>query len=149
MKARLRERWLQLPLRDRQLCGVLAVFLLIVVSVYGLWLPARQRLETAQALHFKRLAQAGEVQQARPTLAVEVFDQPLSTRLSESAARLGLNVQQFDVEAAVIRIGLNGDATTVLGWLHRIEQEGAQFESLSLEKQDSSLQVQLLINNPV
>ena len=149
MKARLRERWLQLPLRDRQLCGVLAVFLLIVVSVYGLWIPARQRLETAQALYFKRLAQAGDVQQARPTLAVKVFDQPLSTRLSESAARLGLNVQQFDVEAAVIRIGLNGDATTVLGWLHRIEQEGAQFESLSLEKQDSSLQVQLLINNPV
>ena len=46
MKARLRERWLQLPRRDRQLCAVLAVFLLIVVSVYGLWLPARQRLAT-------------------------------------------------------------------------------------------------------
>ena len=149
MKARLRERWLQLPLRDRQLCGVLAVFLLIVVSVYGLWLPARQRLETAEALYLKRLAQAGEVQQARPALAVNVFDQPLSTRLSESAARLGLNVQQFEVEAAVIRISLNGDASTVLSWLHRIELDGAHFESLSLEKQDSSLQVQLLINNPV
>ena len=147
MKARLRERWLQLPLRDRQLCGVLAVFLLIIVCVYGLWLPARQRLETAEALYLKRFAQAGEVQQARPTLAVKVFDQPLSTRLSESAARLGLSVQQFDVDGAVIRISMMGDATTVLGWLHRIEHEGAQFESLSLEKQDSSLQIQLLINN--
>ena len=148
MKARLRERWLQLPRRDRQLCGVLAVFLLIVVSVYGLWLPARQRLATAEALYLKHLAQAADVQQARPTLAAKVFDQPLSTRLSESAARSGLNVQQFDVDAAGIRIGLNGDATTVLGWLHRIEQEGAQFENLSLEKQDSGLQAQLLINNP-
>lgn len=148
MKARLRERWLQLPLRDRQLCGVLAVFLLIVVSVYGLWLPARQRLETAEALYLKRLAQAGEVQQARPALAVKVFDQPLSTRLSESAARLGLSVQQFEVDGVVIRISLIGDASTVLNWLHRIELDGAQFESLSLEKQDSSLQVQLLINNP-
>ena len=148
MKARLREHWLQLPRRDRQLCGVMAVFLLIVVSVYGLWLPARQRLETAEALYLKHLAQAREVQLARPTLAVKVFDQPLSTRLSENAARLGLNVQQFDVDVGVIRISLNGDATTVLSWLHRIEQEGAHFESLSLEKQDSSLQVQLLINNP-
>lgn len=148
MKARLRERWLQLSLRDRQLCGVLAVFLLLVVSVYGLWLPARQRLETAEALYLKRLAQAGEVQQARPALAVKVFDQPLSTRLSESAARLGLNLQQFEVDVAVIRIGLNGEASTVLNWLHRIEQDGAHFESLSLEKQDSGLQVQVLINNP-
>ncbi len=50
MKTFVRERWLHQPPRDRQLCGVLAVFLLIVFSVYGLWLPAQQRLDAARAL---------------------------------------------------------------------------------------------------
>lgn len=50
MKTFVRERWLHLPPRDRQLCGVLAVFLLIVFSVYGLWLPAQQRLDAAREI---------------------------------------------------------------------------------------------------
>ena len=61
MKTFVRERWLHLPPRDRQLCGVLAVFLLIVFSVYGLWLPAQQRLDAARALYLKQLALEGEV----------------------------------------------------------------------------------------
>ena len=35
----------------------------------------------------------------------------------------------------------------VLAWLNRIEQEGAEFESLSLEKSAQVLQVQLQISN--
>ena len=36
----------------------------------------------------------------------------------------------------------------VLEWLNRIEQEGAEFENLSLEKSAQVLQVQLQISNP-
>lgn len=151
MKARLRawrDGWQQLPRRDRQLCLVLGVFLIVVFSLYGLWQPSQQRLATAQALYLKNLAQAAEVQRARPTQAVRVFEQPLSTRLSESAAASGLNVQQFEMDAEVLRVTLNGDALAVLSWLARIEQEGAHFETLSLEKRDQILEAQLLINNP-
>lgn len=151
MKARLRvvrDRWQQLSRRERQLCLVLGVFLAGVFSVYGLWQPAQQRLTTAQMLYVKNLGQAAEVQRAQPTQAARVFEQPLSTRLSESAAASGLNVQQFEMDAEVLRITLSGDALAVLNWLARIEQEGAQFETLSLEKRDQTLEVQLLINNP-
>ena len=143
-----RDGWQQLSRRDRQLCLLLGVFLLGVFSVYGLWQPAQQRLATAQTLYLKNLALAAEVQRARPTQTLTVFEQPLSTRLSESAAAAGLNVQQFEVDAQVLRITLNGDAQAVLNWLARIEQEGASFETLSLEKRDQSLEAQLLISNP-
>ena len=128
MKARVRERWRQLPRRDRQLCGVLAVFLSMVFGFYGLWQPAQQR--------------------AQPTRATRVYTQPLSSRLSESAASAGLQVQQFDVDTQRIRISLSGNAMAVLEWLNRIEQEGAEFENLSLEKSAQVLQVQLQISNP-
>ena len=120
MNAVLRERWQHLARRDRQLCAVLAVFLLAVFGVYGLWLPAS---------------------------AAKVSDQPLASRLSESAAGSGLNVEQFELDTGGVRISLNGDAVAVLGWLNRIEQEGARFASLILEKRDSSLQARLQINN--
>ena len=69
MKARLREgvqAWQQLPRRDRQLCVALAVFLAGVLAVYGLWQPAQQRLQTAQALYYKNLALAALVKAPWP-----------------------------------------------------------------------------------
>lgn len=142
-----REQWQQLPRRDRQLCGVLGVFLLAVLSVYGLWQPAQQRLAAAQSLYFQRLAQLGELQKAQPTQAVMVFDQPLSSRLSESAVAAGLHVQQFEVSAHVLRITLSGEAFAVLGWLSRIEQEGAHFETLNLQRTEQTLQAQLQLTH--
>ena len=148
MKVGLRERWSQLPSRDRQLCRVLAVFLLVVFSIYGLWLPAQQRPDAARGLYFKQMALAAEIQQARPGSVTRVSDQPLASRLSESAISSGLTVEQFELDAGVVRITLNGDAAALLGWLNRIELEGSGFESLSLEKRDSSLQARLQIHNP-
>lgn len=148
MKARLYDRWCQLPLRDRQLCAALVVFLLGVFGFYGLWQPAEQRLQAAQALYLKRLAQAAEVQQARPVRALKTFDQPLTTRLSESAASAGLDVQQFEVQAEVIRLTLSGEAIAVLNWLNGVEQDGASFQSLVLEKREPNLEARLVINNP-
>lgn len=147
MKARLLGRWRQLPQRDRQLCGVLAVFLAVIVGVYGLWLPAQQRQAAAHRLYDKQLALATQLQQARPVRAAPVFDQPLSTRLSESAASAGLAVQQFDLDADGVRITLSGDAVTLLAWLNRIEHEGAVFQSLALDKRDASLEARLYLNN--
>ncbi|MFP3515873.1 type II secretion system protein GspM [Pseudomonas sp. SIMBA_077] len=148
MKARLRERWRQLPRRDRQLCGVLAVFLGVVLGFYCVWQPAQQRLAKAQALYAKRVVQAAEVQRAQPAQTAKVHTQPLSSRLSKSAENAGLNVQQFEMDTQMLRITLSGNALAVLEWLHRIEQEGAQLANLTLEKNDQALAAQLQITNP-
>lgn len=148
MKARLRDwarQWQQLPRRDRQLCVALAVFLSGVLAVYGLWQPSQQRLQTAQALYYKNLALAGEIQRARPVKPMKVPDQPMPTRLSESAVAGGLNVQQFEMDTAVLRITVSAEADVLLTWLARIEHEGAEFQSLHLEKRDRLLEARLVI----
>ena len=148
MKARLSDRWRQLALRERQLCGALVFFLLIVFGFYGLWQPAQQRLQTAQTLYLKRLAEAGELQRAEPVQALKTFKQPLTTRLSEGAASAGLDVQQFEVQAEVIRLTLSGEAGALLTWLDGVEQDGASFQSLALEKREQHLEARLVINSP-
>ena len=148
MKARLREgvqAWQQLPRRDRQLCVALAVFLAGVLAVYGLWQPAQQRLQTAQALYYKNLALAGDIQRARPVKPMKVPDQPLPTRLSESAVAAGLNVEQFEMDTDVLRVTVSAEAGALLTWLARIEHEGAEFQSLHLEKRDRLLEARLVI----
>ena len=149
----LRKRWQQLSRRDQQLCGLLALFLLIVFAVYGLWQPAQQRLAQAQTKYFKQRALASQLQLATPARAAKAFDQPLSTRLSESAVSAGLNVQQFDIEPQTLRISVTGDAIALLNWLERIEQDGAEFHSLSLEKRgleknSATLDAHLVLNTP-
>lgn len=147
MKRQVRERWRQLPARDRQLCQGLAVFLLVMFGVYGLWLPAQQRQATAQVMYDKQWALASELQQAAPLMAAPVFAPPLSTRLSESAASAGLEVQQFDLDADGVRITLKGDAVALLAWLNRLEHEGAEFQSITLEKREATLEARLHLNN--
>lgn len=148
MKALLHERWRQLPRRDRQLCGVLAVFLSVVFGFYSVWQPAQQRLTAAQTLYAQHVVQAAEVQRAQPAQTAKVHSQPLSTRLSQSATSAGLNVQQFEMDTQRLRITLSGNALAVLEWLNRIEQEGAQLESLTLEKNDQTLEAHLQITHP-
>ena len=114
----------------------------------GIFTDCVQRLRAAaRALYLKQLALEGEVRQARPGSIARGAEQPLVSRLSDSAADSGLSVEQFEIDGGVVRISLNGDAVAVLGWLNRIELEGAGFESLSLEKRGTSLQARLQINN--
>lgn len=140
--------WRRLPRRDRQGCVGLAVFLCAVTAIYGGWLPAQQRLDTAQSLYAKRQAQTLAMQRARPVAASAVFTQPLSTRLSASIAASGLNLQQFEMSGGTLRITLDGRAQSVLVWLNSLEHQGAKLQSLTLHKVEQALQAQLLLDNP-
>jgi general secretion pathway protein M len=123
----------------------LAVFLLGVGLYSGVWQPAQQRLDKAEAVYRQRVALATEVQQVQPRRILEVADaQPLSTRLSETAAAAGLDMQQLDQDGQVVRVAISGDAATLFGWLYRIEQGGAVIQSLTVEKREKALEARVV-----
>ncbi|UZE29565.1 type II secretion system protein M [Pseudomonas asplenii] len=142
------ERWQRLARRERQWLIGLGLFLLSVAMFSCLWLPAQQRLERAHHLYQQRWALAGEVHNARPTRGRTAPTQPLSTRLDESVRAAGLELQQLDQDGQTLRLTLVGDALALLGWLERVEQDGAQLQSLGLEPRDKRLEARGVWQTP-
>ncbi|UUQ67168.1 type II secretion system protein M [Pseudomonas fuscovaginae UPB0736] len=142
------ERWQRLAPRERQWLIGLGLFLLSVAMFSGLWLPSQQRLERAHHLYQQRWALAGEVHNARPMRGRTAPTQPLSTRLDESVRAAGLELQQLDQDGQTLRLTLVGDALALLGWLERVEQDGAQLQSLGLEPRDKRLEARVVWQAP-
>ncbi|SDS26240.1 general secretion pathway protein M [Pseudomonas asplenii] len=142
------ERWQRLARRERQWLIGLGLFLLSVAMFSGLWLPAQQRLERAHHLYQQRWALAGEVHNVRPTQVRTAPTQPLSTRLDDSVRAAGLELQQLDQDGQTLRLTLVGDALALLGWLERVEQDGAQLQSLGLEPRDKRLEARVVWQAP-
>lgn len=131
--------------RERILLGILAG-LIVLVMIYGvIWLPlrfwehsAQQRLRDARAqqadLNWLRTHQvqgaavAGEFANlpSGPELALLAGREPLQTRLSRSAAALGLEVKQIQAgEGGVITMELaHIRGAVLLNWLKRVEAQG-------------------------
>ncbi|MFJ7882149.1 type II secretion system protein GspM [Pseudomonas sp. NPDC096917] len=147
----IRDKLKQLSRRDRQMLAVLAAFLLGIFAWYGLWEPAQKRLIATQALYLKHDDLAEIMKYAEPDPVEFDYDQPLSTRLSEMSKHTHLEFKQFEVEAQVIRMTINGSALHLLYWLGDIERRGAKIQAFSLVKLDKSdsgrWQVQIQINN--
>lgn len=146
-----RDKLKQLSRRDRLMLVVLAAFLLGVFAWYGLWEPSQKRLVAAEALYLKHYDLAEIMELSEPDPIEFDYDQPLSTRLSEMSKKTRFEFKQFDVEADVIRMTLNGNALHLLYWLEDIERSGAKIQSFTLEKLGKTnpdlWQVQILINN--
>lgn len=141
----IREAWVRLSRRDRYWLMGLGGFLLVTLLFNGLWQPAQQRLEKAERLYRQQSVLAGEIQRAQPLRGGAVNTQPLSARLGESAAAAGLELQQLEVEGTLLRLTVTGNAPALLGWLDLIEQQGARFERLSLDKNEEGLEARVLI----
>lgn len=137
------ERWQRLARRERKLLLGLGLFLL-VLGFGSLWQSAQQRLDRAQRLYQQRWALAVEVHNARPAAVRAALPQPLSTHLEESARTAGLELQQLDQDGQSLRLTISGEAQALLGWLDRIEQDGAQLQSLGLEKRDQQLEARVV-----
>ncbi len=140
MRLRLKRHGPLLGVRDRRLSMGLGAVLVAACLFKGVWQPAQQRLQHAERLYQQRLLLAVQVQRARPGQAPS-GEQPLSRRLSDSAAVAGLEWLQMDKDAQGLRLTLAGQAEAVLGWLIRAEREGAQMQTLTLERQDERLLV--------
>ncbi|WP_191489884.1 type II secretion system protein GspM [Pseudomonas sp. FEN] len=138
------QRWQGLGQRDRRMLVGLGVFLLMVTLFSGLWQPAQQRLERGERLYQQRLLLAAEVQRAQPASHRPSPSRSLSTRLSETVAAAGLELQQLDQDGQSLRVTISGNAVALLQWLDQTEQSGAVLQSLSLEKRDLLLVAQVV-----
>ncbi|MHC8322763.1 type II secretion system protein GspM [Pseudomonas sp. GB2N2] len=138
--------WQRLSRREQRLLMGVSVFLLIVAGFSLIWQPTRQRLEAVEHRHQQQLSLAAQLQRAQPRRTVAVAaDQPLSLRISESAAAAGLELHQMEADNDQLRLTLSGDAKTLLQWLDAAERDGGTVQSLALEKRDAVLEVRVVL----
>jgi len=148
MKARVQsaiQTWKGMPQRDRFLLKGLVVFLTGALAYQLLWQPAQQRLANAERHYQQQLTLARQVQSAQPQQAQVVTTQPLSSRVSTSAAAAGLDLQQIEVEDEQLRLTISGEAQTLLMWLASLEREAGTLQMLTLEKRGSLLEARLVV----
>lgn len=145
LKAMMIQRWQRLSGREQRLLLILGAFVLSVAAFSLIWQPTQQRLANAERLHQQQLALVTQLQQARPRAEVpEAVNQPLSLRISESAAAAGLDIQRMDTDNDLLRLTLSGEAKGLLSWLDRTERSGVLMQSLTLEKRDAVLEAQVV-----
>ncbi|MHC8356209.1 type II secretion system protein GspM [Pseudomonas sp. LB3P81] len=138
--------WQRLSIREQRLLLAVGVFLLVVAAFSLIWQPGRQRLEAVERRHQQQLALAAQLQRAQPRSSVAVVtDQPLSLRISESAAAAGLELHQMEADNDLLRLTLSGEAKTLLQWLDRAERDGAVVQSMTLEKRDLVLEARVVL----
>ncbi|PYY68509.1 type II secretory protein PulM [Pseudomonas jessenii] len=142
----MKQMWLGVSPREQRLLRVLGVFLLTVVAFSLIWQPTRQRLETVERQYQQQMALAAQLQQALPHSHAPVDSaQPLSLRISESAAAVGLEIRQMESETDLLRVTLSGNAQPLMQWLDGIERDGVALQSLTLEKRDDALEARLVL----
>ncbi|MCP1415822.1 general secretion pathway protein M [Pseudomonas laurylsulfativorans] len=138
--------WRRISVREQRLLQLSGAFLLAVVAFSLIWQPTRQRLETTERQYQQQAGLAAQLQRALPRNPVPVdSDQPLSLRISESAAAAGLEISQMDSDSDLLRLTLNGSAQPLLQWLDGIERGGVALQSLTLEKRDEALEARLVL----
>jgi general secretion pathway protein M len=92
------------------------------------------------------MALAAQLQRALPRSHAPVDSaQPLSLRISENAAAVGLEIRQMESETDLLRVTLSGNAQPLMQWLDGIERDGVALQSLTLEKRDDALEARLVL----
>ncbi|MNO93482.1 putative general secretion pathway protein YghD [compost metagenome] len=138
--------WRRISVREQRLLQLSGAFLLAVVAFSLIWQPTRQRLETTERQYQQQAGLAAQLQRALPRNPVPVdSDQPLSLRISESAAAAGLEIRQMESDSDLLRLTLNGSAQPLMQWLDGIERGGVALQSLTLEKRDDALEARLVL----
>lgn len=138
--------WQRLSIRERRLLLGMGACVLAAVAFSLIWQPTRQRLETVERRYQQQLGLVAQLQQAQPRRAVLIAtDQPLSLRLSESAAAAGLELHQMEADNDLLRLTISGDARTLLQWLDHAERDGAVMQSLTLERRDAVLEARVVL----
>ncbi|VVO11165.1 MULTISPECIES: type II secretion system protein GspM [Pseudomonas] len=136
----------RLSLREQRLLLALGMFMLSVVAFTLIWQPTQQRLVIAERQYQQQRALAAQLQQSQPrSQTSQPADQPLSLRISESAAETGLELQQMDSDNDQLRLTLSGEAMTLLPWLDRLERDGVLLQALTLETRDGLLEARVVL----
>ncbi|MEZ1317246.1 type II secretion system protein GspM [Pseudomonas fluorescens] len=137
--------WQRLSIRERRLLLAMVSLVLGALAFSLIWQPVRQRLPVVERQYQQQVALANQLQRAQPQhLVAQVSDQPLSLRISDSAAAAGLELQQMDSDSELLRLTVSGDVTKLLHWLDHAERHGAALQSLTLEKRDAVLEARVV-----
>jgi len=131
-------RWQHFGRRDQLMLIVLAMFLLSVGLISGVWQPTKQRLERAERSYQQRLSLVSEMRRAKPTRRSGV-SQPWASRISDSATAAGLELLEMNRDSASLRVVVSGDADALLSWLIQGEREGVHMQSLTLDRRENQL----------
>lgn len=126
--------------RDQFMLRLLGAFLLGVVLVFGLWLPAQRSLFASLADYEKNTADLGwmrahQAEAAASGSAVLAADgTPLEARATSSAREAGLQLSRFEPSTdGGVRMWFEGVAfNDLLAWLHQL-QSGSRVSVAQME----------------
>ncbi|OEC37668.1 hypothetical protein A7D27_24980 [Pseudomonas sp. 1D4] len=148
--APLRQRWDQLPARERRALLLLVLFLTPILAWSLLLQPERaalqhaeQQYQRAQMLRFDlaRLPASAP----RASLAAKA----LPGLLARSSAEAQLTIERMDNESGgAIQLTLEGSLDALLGWLQTVERAGARVTRLGLEVNPDALARARLLVEP-
>ena len=142
----MKQAWQRLSAREQRLLLGLGAFLLAVMAFSLIWQPTRLRLEAVERQYQQQTGLAAQLQHALPrSQAPASADQPLSLRISDSAAKAGLEIRQMDSDSDLVRVTLNGNAQPLMQWLYGMERNGVALQSLTLEKRDDALEARVVL----
>lgn len=139
--------WSRLGPRDRRMLVLLAAVLLAVLLWQGLWQPAQVRLAVAERQFQQHWELAREISTASPQSSRA--SAPVGpAQVSETVAAAGLELEQLNVDASLVRLTLRGDPLALLTWLEGMERRGAILQNLVLEKRAAQLEASLGLELP-
>lgn len=139
--------WSRLGPRDRRMLVLLAAVLLAVLLWQGLWQPAQVRLAGAERQFQQHWELAREISTASPQSSRA--SAPVGpAQVSETVAAAGLELEQLNVDASLVRLTLRGDPLALLTWLEDMERRGAILQNLVLEKRAAQLEASLGLELP-
>ena len=142
----LQQRWEQMPRTDQLVWASLGGLSLLVILVFGIWLPshraeatARSQYESNQGLLSYIQSNASHVQAGG---GAGGSGDPLLSVISNSAASNGFTLRRFEPEGERVHIWLDGVAfNKVAAWLDQLSKQGINTVSAEVERQQDSGQV--------
>lgn len=138
--APLRQRWLMLTPRDQQFLRVLGIVIVLVILVYGIWLPshrAAQKAELQYEQNRELLALIHASQGQAAGSAAQAVGGSLLVLASDAAAANALVFSRIEPEGdAQVRVWVErADFNAVAAWLAKLSAQGVKLQEAQAEKQ--------------
>ncbi len=138
--APLRQRWLMLAPREQSALRILAIFAVVLIAVYGLWLPSRHAAENYRLQYEKNrellVLMQNSSNQIRSSAASTNGGSVLGI-VSGAAAAGGLNLSRIEPEGdSQVRVWLEkADFNRIAAWLTALAAQGVTLKEVQAEKQ--------------
>lgn len=137
--APLRQRWLMLTPRDQQFLRVLGMVTLLVILVYGIWLPSQRAAQKAELQYEQNRELVAMLQAAngQTASAGQMASGSLLVLASDAAAANALVFSRIEPEGdAQVRVWVErADFNAVAAWLARLSTQGVKLQEAQAERQ--------------